>query len=95
MVAVAEVAVATAAAMEEVAVVAQPDAMRDEVPVAFVLAGAGADGATLPEAVTAACRDALADFKVPVAVHLVDEMPRSTLEKIAKAELRKRLHQVG
>jgi carnitine-CoA ligase len=41
--------------------------------------------------VTAACRKALADFKVPREVHLVDDMPRSTLEKIAKAELRKRL----
>lgn len=75
----------------EAAVVAQPDPMRDEVPVAFVLPVDGADRDGLAGAVTAACRAALADFKVPVAVHLVDAMPRSTLEKIAKAELRKRL----
>lgn len=85
----------TVAGVEEVAVVAQPDPMRDEVPVAFVLPQAGADRAGLPAAVTAACRAALADFKVPVAVHLVDAMPRSTLEKIAKAELRKQLRPAG
>jgi crotonobetaine/carnitine-CoA ligase len=39
----------------------------------------------------AACRNALADFKVPCEIRLVDEMPRSTLEKVAKAELRKLL----
>ena len=39
----------------------------------------------------AACRNALADFKVPREIRFVDEMPRSTLEKVAKAELRKML----
>jgi crotonobetaine/carnitine-CoA ligase len=38
-----------------------------------------------------ACRGALADFKVPREIRFVDEMPRSTLEKVAKAELRKML----
>ena len=33
----------------------------------------------------------LADFKVPREIRFVDEMPRSTLEKVAKAELRKML----
>ena len=37
------------------------------------------------------CRANLADFKVVTAVHVVDELPRSTLEKIAKNELRARL----
>jgi acyl-coenzyme A synthetase/AMP-(fatty) acid ligase len=39
----------------------------------------------------AACRSSLADFKVPREIRFVDEMPRSTLEKVAKAELRKLL----
>lgn len=81
----------TVPGVEEVAVVAQADPMRDEVPVAFVLPAAGAAREALPDAALAACRAALAGFKVPVAVHLVEAMPRSTLEKIAKAELRKRL----
>ena len=47
--------------------------------------------ADLHDTVMAACRDALADFKVPREIRFVDDMPRSTLEKVAKAELRKML----
>jgi crotonobetaine/carnitine-CoA ligase len=36
----------------------------------------------------AACVAGLAGFKRPHEVRLVDSLPRSTLEKIAKAELR-------
>jgi crotonobetaine/carnitine-CoA ligase len=43
------------------------------------------------DTVMAACRNGLADFKVPHEIRFVDEMPRSTLEKVAKAELRKLL----
>ncbi|MEM8902150.1 MAG: AMP-binding protein [Actinomycetota bacterium] len=75
----------------EAAVVARRHEMLDEVPVAFVLPGAGADTAGLADAVLDACRAQLASFKVPVDVRIVDELPRSTLEKIAKAELRRRL----
>ena len=77
----------------EVAVVAKKHKMLDEVPVAFILPQGGMAGAPpdLAERVLAACRDKLADFKVPQEVRLVDALPRSTLEKIAKAELRKRL----
>jgi len=51
------------------------------------------DGAPpdLHDNVMNACRNALADFKVPREIRFVDEMPRSTLEKVAKAELRKML----
>jgi crotonobetaine/carnitine-CoA ligase len=52
--------------------------------------GAGAP-ADLHDTVMAACRNGLADFKVPREIHFVDDMPRSTLEKVAKAELRKML----
>jgi crotonobetaine/carnitine-CoA ligase len=82
----------------EVAVVAQKHRMLDEVPVAFVIAApslAEVERASLPERIGAACKAKLADFKVPREVFLVADMPRSTLEKIHKADLRKRLPVAG
>ena len=79
--------VASVAGVVECAVVAKRHPMLDEVPVAFVIPRDPGD-ATLPDRVTAACREALAGFKQPHEVRLVAELPRSTLEKIAKAELR-------
>jgi crotonobetaine/carnitine-CoA ligase len=38
-----------------------------------------------------ACSVALASFKRPTDIRIVDGFPRSTLEKVAKAELRKAL----
>jgi crotonobetaine/carnitine-CoA ligase len=45
----------------------------------------------LAERIVAQCRKSLADFKVPREVRLVDELPRATLEKIAKNVLRAEL----
>jgi carnitine-CoA ligase len=78
------------AGVREVAVVARPHRMLDEVPVAFVIRQPDAP-ADVAETILAACRQKLAGFKVPAEVRFVDEFPRSTLEKIAKAELRKLL----
>jgi crotonobetaine/carnitine-CoA ligase len=73
----------------EVAVVGAPDPMLDEVPVAFVVPHASAAGAKeLSRTILAACQKDLADFKVPREVRIVDGLPRSTLEKVAKHELR-------
>ena len=59
-------------------------------------AGIGAAArAALPDLIVAECRAKLADFKVPRAVFVVEDMPRSTLEKIHKAELRKTLPVAG
>jgi crotonobetaine/carnitine-CoA ligase len=79
--------------VREAAVVGMKHAMLDEVPVVFIIPQAGAAEATaaLHDDVMAACRRALADFKVPREIRFVDAMPRSTLEKVAKAELRKLL----
>jgi crotonobetaine/carnitine-CoA ligase len=79
--------------VREAAVVGMKHAMLDEVPVVFIIPHAGVDNMppTLHDNVMAACRSALADFKVPREIRFVDEMPRSTLEKVAKAELRKLL----
>lgn len=83
--------IATVPGVAEVAVVAKQHDMLDEVPYAFVLPAGGVDVSGLADAALDACRAQLADFKVPVGVRVVDELPRSTLEKIAKAELRRRL----
>ncbi len=88
-----EQAILAVAGVSEVAVVAKPHKMLDEVPVAFIIprGGVGAAAPDFAERVLAACRTTLAGFKVPQEIRLVDELPRSTLEKIAKAELRKLL----
>jgi crotonobetaine/carnitine-CoA ligase len=88
-----ELVIAVVPGVREAAVVAKKHAMLDEVPVAFIIPHGGAERAPpgLHDTVMAACRGALADFKVPREIRFVDEMPRSTLEKVAKAELRKML----
>jgi crotonobetaine/carnitine-CoA ligase len=86
-----EQVIAIVPGVREAAVVAKKHPMLDEVPVVFIIPHAGVEGAPpdLRDTVMAACRGALADFKVPREIRFVDEMPRSTLEKVAKAELRK------
>ena len=74
-------------AVFEAAVVGAPDAVRDEVPVAFVVQRAGgpvADEAALLDW----CAQRLAPAKRPRAVHLVDELPRTSVGKIRKFLLR-------
>ena len=77
----------------EVAVVARKDRMLDEVPVAFVRTTLGSvhERRALADEVMRRCAASLAAFKVPHEVRVVDELPRSTLEKIAKAQLRAQL----
>lgn len=77
------------AGVREVAVVGRPDRMLGEVPVAFVLRQPGAE-VDVPAA-HARCAQALADFKRPREIRVVDELPRSTLDKVAKGVLRQRL----
>ena len=77
----------------ECAVVGQKHYMLDEVPVVFVIPVEDAPD-DLAERIIAACRENLADFKVVRDVIVVDELPRSTLEKIAKNELRARLPEI-
>lgn len=75
----------------EVAVVAKRHPMLDEIPVAFVIPAAQDDG--LVQRILDACSQSLASFKQPHEVRLTDSLPRSTLEKVAKAELRALLAQ--
>jgi crotonobetaine/carnitine-CoA ligase len=74
--------------VSECAVVGQPHDMLYEVPVVFVIAAEIAAIDTLKDDIIRACQKNLADFKVVRDVHLVATFPRSTLEKVAKNELR-------
>ena len=81
--------IAAVPGVQEVAVVARKDPMYDEVPVAFILPVEGPG--QIADTAKAACEAQLAKFKWPAEYRVVDSLPRSTLEKIAKAELRKLL----
>jgi long-chain acyl-CoA synthetase len=73
-------------AVQEAAVVGQPDSEWGERPVAFLVgqAGALADEAEL----LAWCRERLAGFKLPRRLTFVDELPRTSNGKVRKLDLR-------
>jgi crotonobetaine/carnitine-CoA ligase len=73
--------------VREAAVVGRPHPMLGEVPVAFVLSDG--DAVEMATRVNATCAERLPTFKRPVDVRVVRELPRSTLDKVAKAELRR------
>ena len=77
--------IAQVAGVQEAAVIAAHDDKLDEVPVAFVIG----NGEDLAERVASACRERLADFKVPRRVEIVAALPRSTISKVNKAVLTK------
>ena len=70
----------------EVAVTGQPDLVKGEVPIAFVVPKEGCDVADLERR----CRTALASFKVPKEFLLVDALPRNALGKVQKHLLPKK-----
>jgi fatty-acyl-CoA synthase len=74
--------------VEAAAVVGVPDEVWGERGVAFVVPVAGA--ALSADELLAHARRNLAAFKVPVHVKFVDELPRSTIEKLARSRLRDR-----
>jgi acyl-CoA synthetase (AMP-forming)/AMP-acid ligase II len=69
------------------AVVGRPDPYWSEAVTAFVIPRPGAEPD--PAAVIAFCREQLAVFKVPKAVHVVAELPVDAQGKVLKRELRK------
>ncbi len=64
----------------EAAVVARPDPLRGEVPVAYVVLRA----AIAPSVLEQRCREGLASFKAPRAIHVVEKLPRNAMGKIQK-----------
>ncbi|HEY1652999.1 MAG TPA: long-chain fatty acid--CoA ligase [Acidimicrobiales bacterium] len=67
--------------VHDAAVVGRPDDRLGEVPVAFVVGDASED------AMRAACRAELAPYKVPVAYHRVEALPRNEVGKLLRREL--------
>jgi acyl-coenzyme A synthetase/AMP-(fatty) acid ligase len=70
-------------AVDDVAVVGAPDERLGEVPVAWLV------GRPVPDAeLVELCRQHLVAYKVPAAFHWIDELPRSEIGKVLRAELR-------
>lgn len=80
-------------AIRAAAVVGRQDEKFGEVPVAFVVRVADSEGTD--EAILDHCRRHLADFKVPVALIEVLEMPLGATGKVDKKKLKERLDQLG
>jgi acyl-CoA synthetase (AMP-forming)/AMP-acid ligase II len=73
----------------EAAVVARPDEVFGEEPVAFVALRRGATAT--PEELVAHCRSSLARYKVPRDVFVLDTLPKNAVGKISKLPLREQL----
>jgi long-chain acyl-CoA synthetase len=67
----------------DAAVAGAPDARLGEVPVAYVVTS----GAVADDELVAICREHLAPYKVPVAFHRVDALPRSEVGKLLRRDL--------
>ena len=73
----------------EACVVGIPDPIRDEAVAAVVVASA--PGAVTEAEILEHCRARLSKFKVPTVVRFVDELPKTSIGKIRKDEVRKGL----
>lgn len=77
------------AGVDQVAVVSRPDASLGQVAVAYVIANSPSiDRDDLARRITDTCVHALAKFKVPRAVTIVDDFPRISVGKVSKVKLR-------
>ena len=83
-----EDALALHPAVDDVAVVGEPDEVLGESVLALVKAAPGAASAGLPAELTAYTRERLAHFKCPRRVELVRDLPRTPAGKLLKRALR-------
>jgi malonyl-CoA/methylmalonyl-CoA synthetase len=72
--------------ISEAAVVGAPDPVWGEVPVAYVVRTQPFD----PADIQARCKASLASFKMPRSIHVVEQLPRNAMGKVAKKELLQR-----
>lgn len=77
------------AGVDEVAVVGRPDPVYDEVPVACVVASS--PSGFLKTQIMGRCQEKLSKFKQPRDVIFFDDLPKGTLDKVLKRELRERV----
>jgi long-chain acyl-CoA synthetase len=80
-------------AVLEAAIVGRPHDVLGEEPVAFV--ALRTPGAATPEELIEQCRAALARYKVPRAVTILDTLPKNPVGKIDKPALRRRVVHAG
>jgi long-chain acyl-CoA synthetase len=73
-------------AVLEAAVIGAPHAVYGELPVAYVVSYPGA--AVTAEELLERCRRNLTKIKIPVAIHIVDQLPKNAVGKIDKPALR-------
>jgi crotonobetaine/carnitine-CoA ligase len=79
-----EAVLAAHPAVFEAAVAGEPDPVRDEVPIAYVVLRDDAARSTSPQALQAWCEQRLSPAKRPRRIHVVDELPRTSVGKIRK-----------
>jgi acyl-CoA synthetase (AMP-forming)/AMP-acid ligase II len=75
--------------VKQAAVIGIPDERLGEVGMAFVVTGSGNAGTGAE--ILAWCRDQMANYKVPRAIEVVDELPMNATGKVVKDELRARV----
>ena len=80
-------------AVLEAATIGVPDAERGETVKSFIVLNEGAS--LTAEEVEAYARDQLAAYKIPRKVEFLDELPKSSVMKILRRELRDREEQNG
>ena len=83
-----EAVIELSSAVEEAAVVGVPDADLGERVVAYVVAKAGQE-VDLTE-IADLCQAKLAGYKRPKAIYAIDQLPRNTMGKVTKNQLRSR-----
>ncbi len=69
----------------EAAVVGEPDRVRGEIPVAYLVMRSPLDAASLE----ARCREKLASFKIPRRFEVVEKLPQNALGKVQKHLLKR------